>query len=64
MLQADVRDVAIIDDRRHGRRQADRDALHLIGLERMLSAHRLDRVERRRIGEPTVHFLMSVSAIS
>jgi hypothetical protein len=35
-----------------------------IGLERMLSAHRLDRVERRRIGEPTVHFLMSVSAIS
>jgi hypothetical protein len=55
VLQADVRHVAIIDDRRHGRRQADRDALHLIGLERMLSAHRLDRVERRRIGEPTVN---------
>ena len=33
---------------------------HLIGLERLLAADRLDRVSGPWIGEPTVHFLMSV----
>jgi len=52
------------DDLGNRGREAHRDARDLIGLERLLAADLIERIERALDrGEPTVHFLMSVPAI-
>src|SRR5258708_39353673 len=47
VLQADVGDVAVVDDLSNGRSEAHGNALHRIGHEGLLGANGLDRVEGR-----------------
>jgi hypothetical protein len=56
VLETDIRDFAVVDDLRFVRRHGDDDALHLVGFEAVLLDQDLERVERRLIGEPVVHF--------
>jgi hypothetical protein len=46
VLQADVGDLAVVDHRRNRWGKAHGYAVHLISLERVLAADRLDPVER------------------
>ena len=65
VLQADVGDVAIVDDRGDRRREPHGHSLDLIGLERRACCGSSRCASSGAwIGEPTVHFLMLVRAIS